>query len=301
MSEQDTTTKPDPDLSKAQPETQQEEERFTVTMSDGPQPEPEPQPEPKQERAEDGKFKAKDEGKSDDDADGRSLPTGVKKRIARANRQRDEALAEKERLAAEVERLRAEKAAPDTSKPLNPDDYDSHEDYEAAVLARAEAKKSAQPKEEPAEKLDEADAAFLAASRADFHKAQADVREAVDAYDPDLWDRIATADVRISASLVVSLSETEKAAELLEAITADPEMGKKLSGMTPFQQARELAKMEAGLGKAPERKTTNAPEPFDAVKTGGRPAPRDLANLSQREYEERRNAEETSAVGGGWL
>lgn len=291
-----------PDLSVTTPDTQPEpEDRITVTTSDFPQvaaPEPEPEPEPKRERGEDGKFKAKDD---DEEPDGRSLPTGIKKRIARSNRQRDEALAEAERLRAEVERLRAEKAAPDTSKPLNPDDFDTHEDYEAAVLARAEAKKAPKSEETAGQKLDAADEAFLAASGADFTKAQADVREAVDAYDPDLWERVAKADVRISASLVVSLSETEKAAELLEAITADPDLGEKLSKMTPFQQARELAKMEAGLGKPPEKRTTNAPDPVEPVRTGGRPGPRELADLSQREYEERRNKEETASPASGWL
>lgn len=279
------------------------------------------------QRDEQGRFKAADsaddggddESGSDDDAEKDStrgdLPEGVRKRLARANRQRDEALAAAEEAKREAERLRKERESAtrgdndDEGDELYPDDFDSYAEFERAVERRLEKRKSKKADSggddgNDAGSLTDEDRRFIDATGADFSKAQGDLLEALDTHSDDLRDRAMNAkDFRLSASLVVSLSEAERPAEIMEALLEDPERARDLSGMSPYKQARELAKMESELGtkKGGGKRTTSAPPPPETVSTSGRPGPRDPAKMSFSEYEEHMNKQEQGTRTDGWL
>lgn len=312
----------------------QAEPNFTVTDSDLPpefkssrakaEEKPKPEDKPAPDAKPDGSQKQGDPGDEDDDktptpeakggedSDGdddkpdpaeewQKVPEGVRKRVARQTRQlreKDEQLAV---MNARIEALEAGLTAkPAKAEELDPDDFDTFEEYKEAQKAQKDAAKK-KPEDKP--QKDERATAFetqLAASGMtpeQFLDAQGKLEEAISTVDPDLWEQAAESkELKISVSLVASLSETENPAKVLKAIMASADKGAAFSAMTPFQQARELAKLDAAP-TSPPKKTTNAPEPIDTVQTRGRPMGQSYAEMSQADFEKRR-AEEEAANGG---
>lgn len=259
------------------------------------------------------------------------LPEGVRKRMARNNRKAKAAEELAARAAAENEELRARLEALETGKsaaddddennPPDPDDFDDMEDYETAKAEFEKKAKEAKPKKtdpEPRVRKEELDASFRAAhgiSIDEFDEAQGDLREAVETVDPDLWEAAVASEElgrAITPAFVVSLSEVENPAGVLQHLMEHPDEAAKLAKKTPFGQARALAKLEAKLGGdggddpdleiMPARKTTAQGEPIEPVNSRGRVMQKAYDDMSQAEYEKARNEEDgarTSRFGWG--
>lgn len=241
--------------------------------------------EAKEAPAKEAEPKEAEEAEGAKDTPFKDLPEGMRKRIARANRQRDEAQADLAALKA-----KGEDAPAKEEKELNPDDFDSFDEFLTARDGKPETKKA----EEKAPKY------LDGVPSADFQPVLADLKEKVETEDPDLWEKAASSkDLTISAPLVMAMNEAENPAAILEHLVANPDESKKLSGMTPFGQAKAIAKLE-GTVKAPTKKATSAPEPAETTQARGISPDKTLGEMSQKEFEKARNEQERGG-GSHWL
>lgn len=83
-------------------------------------------------------------------------------------------------------------------------------------------------------------------------------------------------------------------AAVLHAIGTDPDLAADLGEMTPIQQARRIAKLEAELATPKPAPKSNAPKPLEPVKAtkadaGGLDDSLDMREWTKRFYEARRN------------
>lgn len=119
-----------------------------------------------------------------------------------------------------------------------------------------------------------------------------DFEQAVQAIARDvgpLFDRVGR-----TTGLGEAVLAADDPAAVLHAIGTDPDLAADLSEMTPIQQARRIAKLEAELSapKAPPK--SNAPKPLEPVKAtkadaGGLDDSLDMREWTKRFYEARRN------------
>jgi len=230
-----------------------------------------------------------------------NLPNGAQKRISRQSRQINDLKGENAALEARIDALEAPSDDPEPkAEELDPDSFDSWDEY---LDARDKAGvKKEEPKPEP--KAEKSEPLTGTVPPEDFFKAQGDLGEKVSAKDPDLWDKISDTkhpdfvNLSISPELVVSLSELDDPANVIEKLIETPDKAAKFSKMSVFQQARALAKLDAEEPPK-QRIKSEAPEPIEPVASRSRPVDRPFDELSQSEFEERRNAEETARGGAG--
>lgn len=272
-----------------------------------------PEPEPK--------AKKDDKPAGDDKTDPKEAwddaPDWTKKRVARESRKRREAEDRAAELQAEVDRLKQKEAddqdddAPDTADDdadeLNPDDFDTWDDYLAARDAKGnDAKKAKKPekkKPEPPQPSEQEVAIRKAGVEPkEFAAAQRDLAEKVMEADPSLWDRMSDpkhkdyVNAEISPALVMSLATLDDPATVLAKLADAPEKAAEFSKMSAFQQARELAKLEAKEAPPPKKLVTEA-EVIEPGGSGGGAPRTDPSKMSQAEFEEYRNKEERNTGG----
>ena len=259
-----------------------------ATSGEDPKPEEGADADPKE-------AKAKADQKERDEWE--AIPEGVRKRVSRSNRQAREAKEKNQKLEARIEELEAnmpqkeiEKGKPEE---LSPDDFDSFDDYLDAQ-AKADKPKDVKPKPEakPEAKAEE----FIGTvPGVTFYEARGKLQDAVETADPNLWDEaLAVEELQMSPELVVSLSETEKPVDILRALIADTSKAEAFSKLSPFAQARELAKMETNFTAdttQPKRKRTQAGEPIEGGKTRGGAVTKSHSEMSQDEFEAAREIE----------
>ena len=235
------------------------------------------------------------------------MPEGVRKRILRANRQRDRALEKVEVAEGERDDIRerldtVEKKVGDaTPEPkLDPDDFDTYDGYLAAE--KKARKKEAPPKARAKEISPEDFRATHGVAPDDLASARDTLEETVFTADPDLWEAVSEMKgLKISPTLVMALAETNNPTEVLRQLTADPKKAEAFSKLSPFAQARELAALDRPVEK--QRAVSKAPPPPEPGGTRGAGRERPLDELSQREFEARRNDDEAASRNRGdfWL
>lgn len=316
MSEQ-TTTNPAPEAAPAVPDMV-----ITVEDSGAVRPGYDPRPD-NADTEQSAKPTAADEGEGGDDApegdkpaaskpeakpeDDQELPIGIRRRLTREERRREDAERREQEISeklaqatAMVEALKARKEGKAKPGDLDPNDYDSYEDYSKAVAAR----KAGAPKTDAPAPEAKPDPEFV--------EALGDLREVVRAEDADLWAKATavTEDGKpavdyISRAMVLELADAADPAALLRAVVAlsDDERAE-IAGMSARgvrRAMRDLAgKAPAAKPAAPQRdpstgqfrKQSEAPEPINPV--SGSPVETSLEKLSPTDYIVRRNAEEAA-------
>lgn len=304
MADDKTTPDPTPTPAADTPPPSDDAEFVVIDGKDGLTPE-----EPKDAAPEGDKAKAepKVDAKADKDPeeDEANLPDWIKKRVARSNRRRDEEKARADDLDAKLKEATtlAEKAlaklglkAPDAAK------FDSYEEFQKAKAKYDEAMAE---KLEPPKKAEPS-----APTEAD--EALADVKEAVEAKDPALWEKaVEMANAKAASGEPIFFTDTM----MIEVADADDPVGifKAIIDMSDDER-RDLADMSRRAfrravremkvapppppAKDPEtgkfvKRQSAAPAPIEPVRTPtGGPRPTTDPNLSTDEFIERRNKEE---------
>ena len=236
------------------------------------------------------------------------LPEWMAKRLGRSKEQRDEARAE---ASAAIERSRASEARYDEAigtlrrlaDRLDPARFESYDEYLGEVkslkerLAGAEQAKAA--------------AAAPEGPPSDFVEAMGDLRSTVP---DDLWARATSADVgHISQAMVIAMADAEDPEAALRGILAlsdeeraevaelsRREMRRAIRDLSARPKLAEAARDAQGRF-TPAKKASAAPEPMQPVgNSGAGPLPLDHPNVSQAEFERRRNEEEGTRQRFGW-
>lgn len=148
-----------------------------------------------------------------------------------------------------------------------------------AELKRVETEVSSADEEEQSLELEE------------FSEQIASARKRYDDFDKVVFDK----KLPVSPALAKLIVEAEQSAELAYHLGKNPDLARKLSEMSAVRMARELGKVEAGLGRTasstPPKRVTNAPPPARTV-SGAKGADMDAKSIeamSQAEYEKLRS------------
>ena len=295
MTDQDTPTAAEPEITvedagrpQEQPQaeaTEQPQERPRAAdgkfaprePADGADAPQDAQERPQGEQGEGDKTKAEPEEGSEEFG---KLPEGVRKRIARANRQRDD----ERRRAAEWENKFTElQGLTDKLRSkLKPGDFDTMEEYEAA---RGTAPRAAD--QQPAQ-------------RPEYVSALGDLREAVETEAPDLWERASKAEVNITQDMVIALSDHDAPAAALRSLVDNPAEAERISKLPAHKQFAAVLKLRAGAQPQKQPRVTQTDDPPSPIPSRGI-VDRPLEKMSTEEFIRARDEEErASGSRFGW-
>lgn len=230
-------------------------------------------PEPETPEAEAGAEPEADSKRRDDD--------GKLKAIARERDRRRKAEREAETLRAQLaQRERGDLEAKVAA--LDPADFDTDEAYEAEREKLTAELSKASPAGDPG---------LAAASR--------ELRAAIEDADPKLMAAVEKMPV-LTAPMIEYAAEADDPAALLRYLVEHPEEAEAFAGRTPTRTVIALGKIEAKLASQPPkpgpRRTTEAPDPIDPVRSTreGRPDP---SRFAKDDNVERYRAERERAMG----
>lgn len=187
----------------------------------------------------------------------------AEKRIAQLTARYRQEQREKEELRSRLEALEARIGPePEPSRPM-PDDYETTEEYEDALLswhddrrehARKQEKSQSNPKEapKPPEGWETFEQQVAALAR----------------INPDAESVIFTDDYPCTDEMMQVIVESERGAELAYHLATNPADAGRIASLSPLKQARELTKIEARLPTT-KPATSRAPAPANPVTPGG--------------------------------
>jgi len=192
----------------------------------------------------------------------------------------------------EADRLEKLKTEVNESKRPDPAQYDDDEKYHADVEAYYEKKAELKAQQE-------------AKAAADRQTAQQQQQEALARWDVakakamEQDENFEVSEFKVgkicraygNTALAQAITTSDIGTKLVTYLGKDLDEAERIAAMQPMAAARELGKLEAKLSRKPEKKFTRAPAPVES-ETSGRGAPKDVATMSQAEYNKRRNAGE---------
>ena len=208
--------------------------------------------------------------------DEHSLPNGVKKRIDKITRQKYEAVAEANRLKAELEQMRAQLAP----KQKEPDisDFDTFDDYTEAL---AEYKYNQKTQAQAQQYNQQAQAQKVA------QEWQSKV-EKVRAVAPDFDEAFANvAEITFAQSTLDAVAGHEKGAEIAYLLGKDPVKAYQIASLPPIQQLMAIGEIAAKSSLTKPKTVTSAPPPVKPV--SGKSSIVDPNSLSIKEWVAYRN------------
>ena len=213
---------------------------------------------------------------TEDDENSDSLPNGVKKRIDKVTRQKYEAIAEANRLRAELEQLRAQFApkqeAPDISQ------FDTMDDYVEALVEYKYQNNMLSQQEKYAERAREQRVA----------REWTDKVEKVRAVAPDFDEAFANvAEITFAQSTLDAVAGHEKGAEIAYLLGKDPVKAYQIASLPPMQQLMAIGEIAAKTNLTRPKTVTNAPPPVKPV--SGKSSIVDPNSLSMKEWVAYRN------------
>lgn len=219
---------------------------------------------------------------------------GFQNRIDRLTREREEARAD----AAEARRQLqgrpavSDKGDPEPTRPKESEftDWNKYEEAKETFIADKAEWKARQTLKADAAKKEEATQAEKAneshnEARKRLEKSAGElapkfegIEEAVDRFFTDK-------DMPISRAMADYIRfETDRSAEIIFALDADPDEAERISKLNPLAAARELARLEAKLPKPEARKVSTAPAPTKTVKGTAESPTKKLEDMSMAEY-----------------
>lgn len=217
---------------------------------------------------------------TEDDDDSDSLPNGVKKRIDKVTRQKYEAIAEANRLRAELEQLRAQIApkqqAPDISQ------FDTMDDYVEALAEYKYQNNMLSQQEKYAERAREQRVA----------REWTDKLEKVRAVAPDFDEAFANvAEITFAQSTLDAVAGHEKGAEIAYLLGKDPVKAYQIASLPPMQQLMAIGEIAAKSSLTKPKTVTSAPPPVKPIQGGSSASP-DISKMSTAEYIKYRNEQQ---------
>lgn len=206
-----------------------------------------------------------------------SLPEGVKKRIDKVTRQKYEAIAEANRLRAELEQLRAQSAP--KQEPPDISQFDTLDDYVDAVAEYKYQNNMLSQQEKYAERAREQRVA----------REWTDKVEKVRAVAPDFDEAFSNvAEITFAQSTLDAVAGHEKGAEIAYLLGKDPVKAYQIASLPPMQQLMAIGEIAAKSSLTKPKTVTSAPPPVKPIQ-GGSSATPDISKMSTAEYIKYRN------------
>lgn len=199
-------------------------------------------------------VEAKEAEKEHDES---SLPEGVKKRIDKVTRQKYEAIAESNRLKAELEQLKAQFApkqeAPDISQ------FDTMDDYVEA-LTEYKLQQKAQSAQNQQAKQTQAQAI------AQDWVAKVDKARSVAPDFDEVFSNVA--DVPFAQVALDAVAQHPKGAEIAYILGKDPSEAYRIAALAPYQQLMAIGEVAARANLPKPKTVSTAPAPVKPVSGG---------------------------------
>ena len=186
-----------------------------------------------------------------------SLPEGVKKRIDKVTRQKYEAIAEANRLKAEIEALKAQSAPKQTEPQMQ--DFDTFEDYTNAL---AEYKYNQKTQAQAQQYNQQAQAQKVA------QEWQSKV-EKVRAVAPDfdaVFNNVAS--IEFAPMALEAVAEHPKGAEIAYMLGKDVGEAYRIAALPPYQQLMAIGELAAKTNVPKPKTVSTAPAPVKPVSGG---------------------------------
>lgn len=221
------------------------------------------------------KAEAADKDAAETDEPPENVPyKRLAKEVRRTARAKSEADDLKAQLAEEKQKREAAELQLRNSH-IDPDDYEDFDEYLGALkeadggdetpAPKPKAEKEAPAPDETAAQRQavEDSARAEGVEPSELWGALSEIEAVCDERDPELWNKVAALP-SMSATIAVGLAELDNAADILEALVADPDRATEISKMRPLQQARALAAIETKKAKdtplpKPKRETADDP------------------------------------------
>ena len=208
----------------------------------------------------------------DDDSD--SLPNGVKKRIDKITRQKYEAVAEANRLKAELEQMRAQLAP----KQKEPDisDFDTLDEYVEAV---AEYKLNQKSQETLSKQAQQTQAQ---AQAQEWVSKVNKVREVAPDFD-EAFNNVAN--IEFAPMALEAVAQHPKGAEIAYMLGKDVSEAYRIAALPPSQQLMAIGELAARTNVPKPKTVSTAPAPGKPVgsSSGGK---KSINEMSDKEYSE---------------
>ena len=206
--------------------------------------------------------------------DEHSLPNGVKKRIDKITRQKYEAVAEANRLKAELEQMRAQ-LAPKQKEPQM-SDFDTFDDYTEA-LAEYKFNQKAQAQQQQASQQQQAQKVAQ-----DWQSKVEKVR----AVAPDFDEAFANvAEITFAQSTLDAVAGHEKGAEIAYLLGKNVGEAYRIAALPPYQQLMAIGELAARTNVPKPKTVSTAPAPVKPVgsSSGGK---KSVNEMSDKEFNE---------------
>lgn len=222
---------------------------------------------------------------------------GVQKRIDKVVRQREDEKRKREALERELAEFKAAKE--ESAKPKQPveSDFETYDDYLTALDKFDESAKQDAPKED-ANKDEQKDKSDQDAEPqlTDSQKSALGVLQErlTEVSKPDDFDDVAlNPEVSITGDMLEGLAECDNPEAVMYHLGKNMELASEISGKTPAQQMREIAKLDLTVKIKPPKpaKTTNSPDPISPVREDAG-STKSLEDMSFSEHEAYMNEQE---------
>ena len=199
-------------------------------------------------------VEAKEAEKEHDES---SLPEGFKKRIDKVTRQKYEAIAESNRLKAELEQLKAQIApkqeAPDISQ------FDTMDDYVEALTEYKLQQKAQNAQSQQAKQTQEQ------AIAQDWVAKVEKARSVAPDFD-EVFSNVA--DVPFARVALDAVAQHPKGAEIAYILGKDPSEAYRIAALQPYQQLMAIGEVAARANLPKPKKVSTAPAPVKPVSGG---------------------------------
>ena len=204
------------------------------------------------------------------------VQAGVEKKLAKLTKKRRDAEREAEywREQAMANKAPVTPEKPAENLPPQAESFDNYDDYLRAT-ARFEAK----------QELAQEQARSKEAEQANAHnaKVQGAIRKGNEKYDD--FDEVSRA-IPLSKYALVAATETEAPEEVVYFLGKNPGEAERIASLPPFQQVREIYRIENRLSSPPPKRTTKAPAPIEPVTSTGKTELQYSPDMSDKEYAE---------------
>lgn len=110
--------------------------------------------------------------------------------------------------------------------------------------------------------------------------------EAVRTEIEDFDEVVTSADVRVSGAVRDAILDSELGPQLTYHLAKNPDVVKKLAGLSPVAQIREIGRLEAEVQKAPTKPVTKAPTPITPTRGSGGQFTKDESTMGAAEWAE---------------
>ena len=199
-------------------------------------------------------VEAKEAEKEHDES---SLPEGVKKRIDKVTRQKYEAIAEANRLKAEIEALKAQSAPKQTEPQMQ--DFDTFEDYTNAL---AEYKYNQKTQAQAQQYNQQAQAQKVAQ---EWQSKVEKVRSVAPDFDA-VFNNVAS--IEFAPMALEAVAEHPKGAEIAYMLGKDVGEAYRIAALPPYQQLMAIGEVAARANLPKPKTVSTAPAPVKPVSGG---------------------------------